>query len=226
MLDMKVLTAVFASLVAVATGMNGGNLDAATSEAPDSLGLEDISSLGSNPLQNLRSMFVESPEPENEMRAELKVGSLRNERIRTEGATLRIDDLKSFEMATNKVSSDEEIVLQGFSGSLKPGNNTLVKGSANGFTSSGVNVSGVLNVDEKIGTERVEIAGIEKLSLSFSEVEGEISSESASTTFRNGTRALNINSFSGTVTVFPRNNTVILDGKVDRFEAGEFSFGG
>ena len=229
MLDAKVLAAVLASLTAVAAGMNGGAIDADMAVEDVSTGgadVFDLQSLSSNPLDKLKNMFLSRPEPTNQVKANLTIDNLDDETIKVQDAVLSPPNLTEIKIGPRKMSSDEDISFNGFRGSIKPGSPTSVQGTANSALSSGVNISGMINVNEKLNTSQVRINEKGKAKLSLSNVKGEISSGSASTEFQESNRNLKINSFTGKITIYTSNNSVMLDGKVDRLEAGQFSFGG
>lgn len=227
MLDAKILSAVLASLAAVAAGMNGGAVDAQDLQSGDVS--TDTFNFGdsSNPLSIIKNLLNTRPEPKNAVRAELTVNNLYAEKVSGRESILSIDNYTEFDMGTRSVKSDEEIVFHGFTGDLQPGNETKIQGTAFSLITSGVNVSGMVNLQDSTSSETITLEDNRRTSLTFSQVRGNISSETMSTLqMGNAARPLSINSFSGDITVYPGNKTVILDGKVDRLEAGDFSFGG
>lgn len=225
MLDARILAAVLASLTAVAAGMNGGSINTSPDFNPSTNGL-DFQELNSDPVNSLKQLFISKPEPTNSVKAHLKVEDIGNEKLKLQEATVRSSNLTSIKLGTNSMSSDSGIVFHGFKGTLKPGESSEIAGSAKRVSSSGVDISGKVNVKEKVNSSRFVINEKGVAGIKFSNVEGHITSGSASTEFRNGTRKLKINSFSGKITIRPENNSVVLDGKVDRLTAGDFSFGG
>lgn len=232
MLDVKILAAVFASLAAFAVSFNGGSLDPGDMDLEDNLDddLEDRFSFGDltdNPWEKIKDMVSTQPEPENSVKASLTVENLHQQDINIrKSGSLHIDDFRDLSIGVKQVSSDEDIVLHGFRGSLGPGNVSVAEGSFSSLTSSGVNVTGAMSVDEEVNSTVLKVRDIERSPITFTGVGGSIESDSASTQFGDGSRSVEINSFSGDLTVFTQNETVVLDGRVDRLEAGGFSFGG
>ncbi|MFT4867585.1 MAG: hypothetical protein ACI9LV_000186 [Candidatus Nanohaloarchaea archaeon] len=225
MLDGKILAAVLATLTAIAVssgqGVEAQSLDLDTPTTED-FEFQDILD---NPVNNLRNMFTETPEPENSVEATLKVESLSEESMSISRAEVVSNSTKSVQLGSKKVESDSEITFYGFEGAVTPVNDTMVSGTVAGAVTSGVNISGQAPVSQSFNTSRLEINGVERSKINFGQVKGSIDSESASTEF-SSSRPLNINSFSGDIVIYPRNSTVVLDGKVARLEAGSFTFGG
>ncbi len=229
MIDAKILAAVLASLTAVAVGADGGSIEASDLESQDIKSNMDLPSRIQeidNPVKLLREMLNTKPEPDNEVKAELRVENIQNETFDLEGASLEVENLTSIGMGGKNITSDEEIILHGFSGTLQPGEKTRLEGSAERFTSSGVSIEGTTAVDKTVATEEVKIKGVKRTGISLSKVQGSISSGDTSTEFTKSSRPLHINSFSGDTEVDTSDSTVELDGKVDKLESGEFSFGG
>jgi hypothetical protein len=228
MLDAKVLAAVFASLTAVATTMNGGSFqpDMAVNGVSTSLSdTPDFAGTGST-LDMLRNVFTTRPEPTNDVSATLTLSNLENEEIKVQKSSIAASGLKEIKLGSKKMSSDSDIVFEGFKGNIQPGDPTNIKGTTNSVISSGVNISGRTKVSEKVNSSQLNIQENGRAKISLSSIQGQINSGSASTEFSDGKRKLDINSFSGEITIYPDNSTLILNGKVDELNAGSFSFGG
>ncbi|PSH00190.1 MAG: hypothetical protein BRC28_00655 [Nanohaloarchaea archaeon SW_4_43_9] len=226
MLDGKILAAVLTTLTAIAVttgqGANTQNMDL---QAPE---LDEFSPEGlmENPLQKLRNIVTDTPEPENKVKADLRVQELEEETVNIEGgAKVRSNSTDRVQLGDKVIESDTGIEFYGFEGTLKPVNETTVSGTVQGVLTSGVNISGQAPVSQSFNTTKLEIRGVEESTINLGQVLGSIESENASTSF-NSARPLKINSFSGDITVYPRNATFVLDGEVARLEAGSFTFGG
>lgn len=226
MLDGKILAAVLTTLTAIAVttgqGANTQNMDL---QAPE---IEKFSpgELAENPLQQLQQMVTETPEPENQVKANLKVESLEEEMINVKGgAKIESNSTDRVELGDKSVESDSGIEFYGFEGTVKPVNKTTISGTAQGVLTSGVNVSGQAPVSQSFDTTRLEVKDVKESKINLGQVTGSIESDAASTSFESP-RPLNINSFSGDIIVYPKNSTVVLDGEVARLEAGSFTFGG
>ncbi|MFB6143866.1 MAG: hypothetical protein ABEJ98_01010 [Candidatus Nanohaloarchaea archaeon] len=229
MLDAKILVAVLITLAAISTGMNGasvkGDTIAQKAKNIDTSGNLDLKGMLKNPVSGLKKIFKTRPEPTNTVEATLEVEDLKTANIYVDGARFTASNFTSFSIDSKKVHSNEEVMIYGFSGSVKPGEVSEIQGSADGFVTSGVNVSGVMAITEEIDSSRMVFESVERSSLAFSSVTGKISSDNVSTEF-GSERPLEINSFSGRMVLIPANDTLKLDGKVDRLEAGKFSYGG
>ncbi len=223
MLDGKILAAVLATLTAVAAGTGGGSVDTQgfVPEVPET---PDVSGLN-GPIDKITNFFNSIPEPERSLEAELKILSMYEDTIKLEGASLTASDLTDIKADNNKIVSDSYMKLTGFKGQLNAGENTTLEGKISGLSTSGVNVSGKMKVNEKMNSERIRMFNVRKTPLKFAEVRGSVSSEDAFTRFRSGSRSLDINSFKGNITVYPENKTMYLDGKVDKLSYGNFSYG-
>ncbi|MFB6145299.1 MAG: hypothetical protein ABEJ99_02215 [Candidatus Nanohaloarchaea archaeon] len=226
MLDAKILTAVLASLAALAAGMNGGAItakDIRTGTIPSNL------NFGSqfNPLQKLTGLLNTKPEPTNKFTARLKVDTLYTDKISSKNAELHVANLTKFKVNTHTIRSDEPIVIYGYTGDIKTGNRTKFSGRASSLLTSGVNITGLMNVDEEVPARYIEIDNTQKISLKFEQVSGKIMPEKGSSLNIAGSqRQLIIDSFAGDIKIYQGNRTVVLDGKVSSLQAGGFSFGG
>ncbi len=226
MLDAKVLAAVFASLTAVATTMNGGSFQ------PD-MAVEGVTEQGvdipdfagsSSAFEKLRSLFISRPEPTNNIKATVEIEDLDNEKIKLREASIYISNLTEANLGSQTMTSNEDIVFNSLKGeiSFDP---AVIQGTANSVTSSGVNVSGSVNVNQEINSTNIAVEEKGRSKISFSDVEANITYENKSEqTLR--TEEFKIDSFSGKQVIYLENKTVVLDGKVNSLTAGEFSYGG
>lgn len=227
MLDAKVLAAVFASLTAVATTMNGGSFqpDMAV-EGVSAEGVSVTDFVGSDSrLEKLRGLLTSRPEPTNNVQATIEVADLDNEKINLRKSSIYISDLREVNLGSRKMSSDQDIVFNNLRGDIKFNDPAVLQGTANSVTSSGVNVSGSVKVNQKINSSSIVIEEKGRSKISFSDVEADIIYENKSEQTLS-TDEFKIDSFSGRKTVYLENNTVILDGKVNSLTAGDFSYGG
>lgn len=226
MLDGKILSAVLATLTAVAVSTTGGGDLAGQELQTDPSNMDiDVMGLFQNPMKQLRQMITTTPEPENSVQARLVAGNIANETFQVKNARISPDNTTSIQFGSQTVNSDEEVVIYDFSGSMMPTNSSVqLKGTARGVLTSGVNVSGTSAIDHTIKASRIRINGIEESSIGLSKVSGTISSSDASTEFESE-RTLSIDSFSGDMIIMPLNGTIVLDGKVNRLTAGDFQFG-
>ncbi|MFB6213859.1 MAG: hypothetical protein ABEJ07_04840 [Candidatus Nanohaloarchaea archaeon] len=226
MLDGKVLTAVLASLAAIGAAINGGGLNAEQVQAnkvsaPGQFSFNDIVPESLSSLDR----FLQNPRPENEVRAVFVSGDIADEKLRVKNARVSAANFTSIGFGGKKADSDSKIFLYGFTGELMPAELTEIRGRARGFTTSGVNVSGNLQVRRELETGTIRAERVSRSAIELKEVSGTVSTNSSSVEIKEE-REVSINSFSGSITVYPGNSTVVLEGKVDRLESGSFSFGG
>jgi hypothetical protein len=226
MLDGKILAAVFATLTAIGTAMNGGAIDAgdlrpdSSSSGGSGINLDDFLPKSFEILSELR----EKPEPTNRIEAVLDVEELENQKIYVRSSSLRPKNITSANIGNRKVKSDETITLYGFTGDVMPGKPSNIEGRAQGVLTSGVNVSGRFPAKQEFETGLIVANDIERTKIDIREVNGTIDSDSTSAQVSDVD--LKINSFSGNMTIHPRNGTVGLSGKIDKLSAGDVSFGG
>lgn len=221
-MDPKILAAVFASIAALAVGTGGTSVDNFQNMNPENMVGQFFNS-GTGLLENIN----ENPVPENRVRVSIQVKS-DSGRLDLRNSDLRVSDFSELESPSKKITSDEAITFEGFTGSVKISreNRTLVSGSSNGFSSSGVNFTKKLDLDFRTDSELVEITGISMTGIKFEEVDVKMRSEADETVIQKGGSRLDINSFSGNAEIYPENMTIMLDGKVDKLDAGGTSFTG
>lgn len=222
MLDGKILAAVLATLTAVAAGTGGSSFDTqdAIPEVPETPELPDL-----GPIDRLTEFLNTVPEPERDLKAELEVTSIEDDVIKFKGATIRASDLYSVNADKKRIMSEKPLTLKGFKGKFNPGRNTSLQGTISGVLTEGVNITGSMRVNVEMGSERIDVSDIGKTPLSLEGAKGSVSSGDAFTRFREGSRGLEVNSFSGNMTVYPENRTIYLNGKVDKLSYGNFSYG-
>lgn len=230
MLDGRVLAAVLASVAAIAAGINGGgvaqSMDAdrvksSSLSAPGGLSFSDVVP---DSLSSLKQ-FVKNPEPENSVKAHLVAEDISDEKLNVKGASLTAGNFTSLSFGGKTARSSTQITVYGFTGNVEPDDITNINGRASGFRSNNVNVSGNIQVQREIETRVLELEGVERTRLNLEEATGVIEANSSSTDIREAGK-VRINSFSGDMTVFPMNGSIVIEGKVDRLDAGTFSFGG
>jgi|GEM_PF-637563 len=225
MFDVKILTAVFASLAATAVVINGGaadldpDLDNGVEENIDQ-GLE-LYQLIEDPLEKIREQFRTYPEPENSIQAELEIQQLDQQEINIRNSgKLYIQDLEKVDIGSNQVTSEEPITLHGYQGKIQSGNTTQFEGNINQITSSKVNITGTTSFQQETNTTQIKLENVEKTPLKLENIAGNIESGDSSTEFNEPTRTIEINSYTGDITIQPGAETVKLDGKVHTLKAG------
>lgn len=224
MLDGRVLAAVLTTLAAIAAAINGGGLDAqqlksSSLSSPGDTSFASVSDSVPEPF----ARFFDRPEPENDARVYLEVSNWK--KLSVKNAGLEAQNFTSAKVSGSRVNSDSGIKFYGFTGSVTPGKSSKIKGRAAGFYSSGVNFSGSTSVSEELRTSRIDIRDTRRTSLKIKEAGGRVDAESTSTAI-SSPETVEIDSFSGDITVWPRNRSMVLDGRINRLEAGEVIFGG
>ena len=226
MLDGKILSAVLATLTAVAVSTTGGAdlSDQGLETNPSDMEM-DVLGLFKNPVGQLKEMITTTPKPETDVRAELVSENMGNETFQVKNARISPDNTTQIKFGTQKISSDDNIIIHGFSGAVEPSNSTIrLSGTGEGVLTSDVNISGTSTVENRVNSRRLMIEGVEESSISLSSVHGNIQASDASTSF-DSERTLTIDSFSGDIVLDTGNSSIILDGKVNSLSSGDFDFG-
>lgn len=214
-MEARILAAVFASIMALAVGINGSSINQAD--------VEDIDSQHKNILEgifpesvDIFSMLSNRAEPVKTI--DINVTTAGEESIKLTDASLSAENLTSYSSESFSISSDSEVTLTGFSGELIFDNTTEVSGSATGYLSSGVNSSRSFDFEKELETSRVSITDAERVKIGFSEVSGTVASDSSTSTINNSN--LEIDSFSGNITAYPEENRFVFEGKINELQAG------
>lgn len=214
-MEARILAAVFASIMALAVGINGGSLNQAD--------VEDIDSQHKNILEgifpesvDIFSMLSSRAEPVKTV--DINVTAVGEESIELSDASFSAANLTSYSSESFSISSDSEVTLTGFSGEIVFGNTTEVSGRATGYLSSGVNSSRSFDFEKDLNTERVSVTDAERVEISFSEVSGTVSSDSSTSTINNSN--MEIDSFSGNITAYPGEKRYVFEGKINELKAG------
>lgn len=216
-MDPKILAAVFASIAAIAVGTGGtGSVDNFQNIQP-----QDIIDSLSDTSKFFPKNIEEKPEPENEVKITMEANS-DNAGIQLQNSDITVQDFTKLESESKIISSDEPLTFSGFTGNIEiyRDNETVISGNSEGFASSGVNFTQKLNLDFRTGSESIVAEKVEKTGISLEEADVEVISQEEDTTIEKGNSPVDINSFSGKMSIYPDNMTVILNGKVDKVEAG------
>ena len=216
-MDPKILAAVFASIAAIAVGTGGtGSVDNFQNIQP-----QDIIDSLSDTSKFFPKNIEEKPEPENEVKITMEANS-DNAGIQLQNSDITVQDFTKLESESKIIRSDEPLTFSGFTGNIEiyRDNETVIYGNSEGFASSGVNFTQKLNLDFRTGSESIVAEKVEKTGISLEEADVEVISQEEDTTIEKGNSPVDINSFSGKMSIYPDNMTVILNGKVDKVEAG------
>lgn len=226
-MDAKVLAAVFVSLSAVFAGADGGMFSTSdVREVQSQAGIKapsvdsSLGSLGKD-LPIIGSIF-QKPEPENDVKAQIVASS--DSKFKLRKAALEARNLTQINSRSMKIDSDEDISFRKFTGRVAFGNTTEIKGSSSGLTTSGVNISTGVNLDTGLETQEIKVTGTQLTDMEFSSAS---ISPSGNSDFpiQAEDRKISVKSFTGDITAYTSNRTLVLDGKVHRINAGKTSYG-
>lgn len=224
MLDGKILTAVLASLAMIGTAMNGGHVDSSE--------LQDIRK---NPLSTnfdrfmpgslgaFTQQYMQNPEPDTALEAELMIGDVAGQNFRLSSGTMKANNLTKIKTNRRQITSDSDLEFNGFSGKINLGQPTDIEGSAESIITNGVNISGGFDIKEDLDTDKIVLTNVTRSKISLKKVSGLVRSDSISTNITKDNLELNINSFSGNMTIYPKTGKLLLSGKVDKMNAGSIS---
>jgi hypothetical protein len=214
-MEARILAAVFASIMALAVGINGGSLNQAD--------VEDIDAQHKNLLEgifpesvDIFSMLSNRAEPTKTVTVNITAPG--EETINLTDASFSAENLTSYSSESFSISSDSEVTLTGFSGEIVFDNTTEVSGRATGYLSSGVNSSRSFDFEKELDTKRVSITDAERVKISFSKVSGTVESDSSTSTINSSN--LEIDSFSGNITAYPEEDRYMFEGKINELKAG------
>jgi len=216
-MDPKILAAVFASIAAIAVGTGGtGSVDNFQNIQP-----QDIIDSLSDTSKFFPENIEEKPEPDNKVKITMEANS-DSAGIQLQNSDITVQEFTRLESESKIISSDEALTFSGFTGDIgiHRDNETVISGESKGFTSSGVNFTQKLDLDFRTGSESIVAEKVEKTGISLEDADVEVISQEEDTTIEKGNSPVEINSFSGKISIYPDNMTVILNGRVDKVEAG------
>ena len=226
-MDAKVMAAVFVSLAAVFAGADGGMFSTSdVRKVQSQAGLEapsvdsSLGSLGKN-LPVIGGIF-ERPEPENEVNAQIEASSDSSFKVRK--AALEARNLTQINSKSMKIDSDADIRFRRFTGTVGFGNTTEIKGASSGLRTSGVNISTAVSLDTDVETQEIKVTGTQLTNMQFPSA-GISPAEDSDFPIQAENREINVKSFTGDITIYTGNRTLILDGKVHSIKAGKTSYG-
>lgn len=210
------MAAVFASVAAIAigTGGSGSFEDLKISDPGEILGdrfnPSDIFSGSKN---------QQAPNTTVQVTAELKANKT-SMKVNSEKIILKQYD--NIVLGPDNITSDDDVTVKDFQGVLtldKESNLTGFEGNSNGYTSSGVQVSGERSIEGFTDSENLQIVNnsVEKLSLKG--VDTSITSVEDSTLIEKDDSELRLKKFRGNVSIYNKNSTVIFNGVVSKAEA-------
>lgn len=224
MLDGKILTAVLASLAIIGTAMNGGNVDSSQ--------LQDIKK---NPLSTdfdrfmpgslgaFAQKYMQNPEPDTSLEAELKIGDVSGQSLEISSGRITVDNLTEIKTERRRIRSDSALEFNDFVGKINLGKPTNIEGSAEIIVANNVNISGGFTVKEELNTNKIDLRNVSRSKINLKKVSGIVKTDTSSTNLNENNLKLDINSFSGNMTVNPETGGLNLSGKVDKMDVGSIS---
>lgn len=216
-MDPKILTAVFVSLAAVATGMDMGAVNpnnVSDIELNSDQGIESVST-GMNILDQLLNR--QRPEPDKQIRAEFVSEDLNKLAFRD--SDFKVEGMKNY-TGKSSISSDEEILFTGLKGKALMGENSSIKGNVEGFVTSGVNATTSFPVNIELDRP-VRFNEVRRIELSASNATGKISSSDGEIERKN--TGIHMDSFSGDIFYNPANRSFVFSGKVNKLKTGDLT---
>lgn len=216
MLDTKVLAAVLVSLAAASIAFNGGSGSLETN-----IGLNEIGDMEVSPTAlGAFTGLAQQPEPDTQVSADLNFNGSAPVELELNSATLKPSNLTSIEAGERSISSGSAISLYDFEGTVTIDEEVEIEGTADGMTSSGVNISESFDLEETVETEKLNISDTRRTSFELESVEGSISSESTSTTVSGD--QLSATSFSGSMNFNIEESGMKMDGMAASVSSGSF----
>lgn len=223
-MDAKILAAVLVSLAAVFAGADGGMFstdDIRNIQQDTGFQAPSTDSITSNiPLIN---DFLEKPKPTNQIKAQIILHG--EEQFRVKQAGLKAGNLTEINARNMKIDSDKDIEFNGYNGKIKLSNETILDGSAKGFQTSNVNITAATGLNTVVKTDKIEVDNTSKIGFKFSKASISPTQNSNFSLDTSNTN-LDINSFTGDVIVYPEEKRIVIDGKVDKLNAGKYSLEG
>lgn len=219
-MDPKILAAVFASIAALTMSGTGS--------------MEDIQNLESQSflqdfelpfeLDNIVGDIREGPEPENKARIDVRFKSFETI-LEASGKSLIVKNYTHMNSTKRGFQSTQPVEFREFSGSIKLSNVTGITGESSGFHYQDLNYTQNMNLGLSTDTSEIRVREVERQKINLENVDIEFKSESG-TGINAENAPLNVNSFTGNITVYPDKKKMVLLGFVDQVEAGTTSYGG
>lgn len=224
-MDPKILAAVFASIAALTMSGTGSMEDIQEIDTEFLDGIDGIDGIQiPSEIEDILRDAREGPEPENRVHITAEFKSVDTE-ISTEAEKIMLHNFTEIKSEARSIDSDESVDFRDYKGSIVFSNGTTLNGVSQGLTSSGVNLTERLTLEATTDASRVEVTGLERNAFELENVDTEFESETG-TTISDENAPLNINSFTGNLTVHPLDDRIVFDGLADTVEVGSTSFTG
>lgn len=218
-MEARILAAVFASIMALAVGINGGGLNQADVQEIDSQHKNVLRGIFPKSI-DIFSMLSNRPEPQKSV--SIDVTAKGEETLKFSKASVTPENMTSYSSEQFSITSDSAVTVTGFDGQMVfDTNSTDVKGRASGYVSSGVNSSRNFRFETELGSEKIQVHDVRRAKVDFSGVSGEVETDSSTSSINDS--SLKVNSFSGNITVYPSDNRYVFEGAIDELNAGSLT---
>lgn len=212
-MDMKILAAVFITLAAVFVVINTGEAQ------PQNL------RTGTSGLSSIVSGLFSSPNPQAETKVEADIKVLSRNTTMNVNGDLTVKGLEKYISGNVDIKSDKDIKFKNFEGQIFIGNNTTIDGNVEGFTSKGVQVAKNFRLEKEINTTQINVVEAERVGVSFGSADIDVEATNSSTSLTKSNTTVQIDSFTGNMTVLPRQMELSLNGKINTLKAGSTTIG-
>ena len=212
MLDLKIAGIVFASLLIIATTLQGTPL---TQEKPDintdSSILDKIENFLSGPL----------PEPQNPVQIQITTPELNNYQQKITKAQIKTPELKQITIKGQKIQTKKPLTLENYTGTLQLNKqNTTLKGNAEKAYNQQITINNT-QITQTIPNNQLQINKQQTTSFDLKQATGTIKTNQTQLDIQNDT--LKIDSYTGNQTITPENNHLNLEGKVNQLNTEELT---
>lgn len=212
-MDMKILAAVFITLAAVFVVINTGEAQ------PQNL------RTGTSGISGIISGLFSSPNPQAETKVEADIKVLSRNTTMNVNGDLTVKGLEKYISGNVDIKSDKDIKFKNFEGQIFIGNNTTIDGNVEGFTSKGVQVAKNFRLEKEINTTQINVVEAERVGVSFGSADIDVEATNSSTSLTKSNTTVQIDSFTGNMTVLPRQMELSLNGKINTLKAGSTTIG-
>lgn len=219
-MDPRILAAVFASIAAL-TVSGTGAID--SFDELNSGGLTDGIEIPST-IDDVIGHITENPEPEHRVTITAEFKSVETQ-LEIGESTLTASNFTSLESDARKIESSENVEFSDFTGLLKISNTTVLQGRSEGISSGPLNLTEDMHLNLETDAEELTVSDAERMPVSMDNVDIELNAD-AGTDITTDNAPLEINSFTGKITVRPEVGTVVFEGLVDTVDAGSTRFSG
>jgi len=221
-MEFEILAATLTTLAAVFAGLNGG---AFTAQDLTNAEIPNAENTGNSIIPDIPFLnkLTQKPEPETPIKAEIKLP--KNASIPVKQAKTKIQGMQKLKTQKLNLTSDQDITLTQFTGKITNTNQTKIKGKATGLKTSGVKQRQKLKINTETQTKQIQVTDTYRTQLKYQNAS---ISPKENTDFAINTtqQKLNINSFTGNITLNLQNQQMSINGLVDKVNAGNNKYSG